>query len=214
MIEVLLLAGAFLAGIELRKLLLLSAAAFAPAACLAVAAVLLWNARRSETGQPALFCDAVAAELRSGASLRSALAISAESVGVADLADVARSAAPVAEIAEECSRAFGTVGDELALTIRSAGRRGSGSADIFTEIGTLALAQSEVDREIRVATAPARATAAVFVIAPTVFLLFQARSGALATLLAGPAQRTAGLIGLGLFLAGTATASLIFRKTK
>jgi hypothetical protein len=97
----------------------------------------------------------------------------------------------------------------LESTIGAVFSGGSRSADLFDEIGSLAIAQAEVVHEVRVASAPARATALVFVGAPTAYLIVQARSDRLARLLVHPEQRVVTLMGLALFTTGLLVAGIL-----
>jgi Flp pilus assembly protein TadB len=101
------------------------------------------------------------------------------------------------------------IGDEIELTLLAAARAGGDSASLFDEIGSLAIAQSEVRREVRIATAPGRATAAVLVAAPAAYLIFQARSGGLVGMLAESEQRMVAVLGMGLFVTGLIVALLV-----
>lgn len=212
MIYVVLLATGVLNGLGPGRALLLAGAVYAPVPSLALAALAVWRRRRSTPASAVGFCDAVAAELRSGSSLRGAIASSAGPAGAHRLAAASIGAASLESLAGEARRAFPQVGLELAMTIPAVARSGSRGADLFDEIGTLALAQSEVAREVRVASAPARATAAVFVFAPTGFLVSQLHMGGIGRLLELPGQGAVAGIGLALFVAGLLTAVVIARK--
>jgi hypothetical protein len=60
-----------------------------------------------------------------------------------------------------------------------------------------------------VATAPGRATALVLVGAPVFYVISRLGSGGISAYLASAEQRLVALLGLGLFLAGLAAASLV-----
>jgi hypothetical protein len=98
-------------------------------------------------------------------------------------------------VAAIVSEWFPVIGEELRLTVLTAARAGSGSAALFDEMGSLALAKSEIRREVRVATAPGRVTALVLLGAPLTYLFSQ--------------QRTVALAGMGLFLTGLGAAGLV-----
>lgn len=209
MIVVAALAIAFAFGVDVRRLALLAGAVYLPAAVGALIALHWFRARPDETSQPALFCEAVAAELRAGASLRDALATAATSVGSVPTSIDLPSGSPMTEVAARVSESFPAIGEELRLVVVAASRSGSDAAALFDEIGSLAIAQSEVRREVRVATAPGRATALVLIGAPLFYLFSQVGSGGLATFLASSEQRVVAVIGLGLFLLGLAWACLV-----
>ena len=201
-------AAAFALGLEVPKALLLVGLVIAPMPMAAVLAVFYWRQRRTRDSRTALFCEGVASELRSGANLGHALVAAANSVDEPTLRHLDPSMA-VVEIADLVADAYPEIGSELKATISAAFRGGSQSADLFEEIGSLAIAQSEVSREVQVASAPARATAAVFVGAPTLYLIFQARSDRLVRLFAYPEQRVVAIVGLALFSLGLLIASLL-----
>ena len=208
MIPVLLIAVAFAAGVDPRRLATLAAAVYLPVVLGAVILVLVWRARPREDHAPAMFCEAVASELRSGATLRDALSGAAASVGSGS-----HPAMPVAatlpELAGAIGRRFPGIAEEVRLTVINAGRVGSDSAAIFDEIGALALAQSEIAHEVQVATAPGRATALLLVGAPVLYVSGQLGSGSLSRMLASGQQRVVALAGLGLFLSGLVLAGLV-----
>lgn len=197
-----LLAVAIAAGVPWWRVILLATVVAAPLVAFGLVAVLSWRTRSALDAAPALFCEAVAAELRAGASLRHALSAAATSVG----AEPPHPDASLDEAAARLGRAFEGIGEELRLTITAVARSGSGAADVFDELGALALAQSEVEREVKVATAPGRATALVLMGAPLLFVANRLMSGDLATLLASPQQRVVALVGLGLFVTGLSVA--------
>jgi Flp pilus assembly protein TadB len=208
------LAAAFAMGIDLRRLLVLAGAVYLPLVFALVVAVLVWRARPATHNQSALFCDGVAAELRSGSTLREALVTSASSLD-RDLSalGVSPHAAPIGEVAAAVAAGFPDIEHEVRLTVLNASRSGSDAADLFDEIGSLAATQAEIGHEIRVATAPARATALFLVGAPAVFVVNRLSSNGLDPLVASSPQRVVTLIGLGLFLTGTAVTTLLIWRS-
>lgn len=205
MIISLLLAMAIALQVDIRRVLLLAAVAYVPQLVAAGIVLVVWRGRAGEDTKPALFCEAVASELRAGSTLRQAVADA--SVSVAGLTVVPDRS--LDDLAAEVAAQFPQIGEELRLTLVTAGRTGSDAAALFDEIGFLALAQSEIRREVRVATAPGRATALVLVGAPVAYVLSQAGSGGLAGLLVSPQQRAVALLGLGLFLLGIVVAAAV-----
>lgn len=210
------LAAAFAMGVDVRRLLLLAGAVYLPLVFALVFAVLVWRSRPDSQNDASLFCEGVAAELRSGSSLRQALITSASSLD-RDLSSlgVSADAAPIGDVAAAVAASFPEIDHEVRLTVINAARSGSDAADLFDEIGTLAMAHAEIRHEIRVATAPARATALFLVGAPVVFVVNRLTSNGLEPLVASTPQRVVTLIGMGLFLIGTAaTLLLIWRSGK
>lgn len=209
MILLVALAVAFAAGVDPRRLSLLAGAVYFPMVAGALIAVHWFRARPDDTGKPSLFCESVASELRAGATLRDALATAATSVGSAPASVGSSPGAPIAEVAARIAAEFPSIGEELRLTVIAASRSGSDAAALFDEIGSLALAQSEIRREVKVATAPGRATALVLIGAPLVYLFTQLGSGGLTGFLASSEQRVVAVLGLGLFLLGLTASGLV-----
>ena len=213
MIVVLTLAVGLVMGVDLRRLLLLAGTVYFPLVVGALVGLHWYRARPDETTKPALFCMGAASELRAGASLRDALTAAATSVGIDPIALRATSGAPMAEVAGHVSGEFPSIGEEIRLTVMAAARSGSDSAALFDEIGSLAIAQSEIRREVRVATAPGRATALLLVGAPIVYVTGRAGSGNFSELLGSAEQRFVTLIGLALFLGGVVVTGLILWRS-
>ena len=208
------LAVGYALGADARRIALLATAVYQPWAVAAVVAWVAWRARPDEDQGPSLFCEGVAAELRAGSSLRDALATASASLGSSDGAGLARFA-PIGELATEVGALFPAIGEELRLTIIAAARSGSQAADLFDEIGSLAIAQSEVKREVRIATAPGRATALLLVGAPAAYLLSRVGSGGLDRMLESGQQRAAVLAGLALFALGAiAAVGVVWRASR
>jgi hypothetical protein len=206
MIVALLLCAAYAAGVDLRRLALLAGAVHFPMAVGALIALHWFRARSGEDHGSVMFCEVTASELRSGASLRDALEAALASAGDGKFH---RSGASVGEMAVQAGEQFPEIGVELELTVLAAARAGGDSASLFDDIGSLALAQSEVRREVRIATAPGRATALVLVAAPVAYLMFQVDSGGLAGLLAASEQRLVAVLGMGLFATGLIVALFV-----
>lgn len=209
MIVLLGLALAFASGVEPRRLALLGAAVYLPFLFAGLVALHWFRTRPDDIGRPPLFCESVAAELRAGANLRDALTTAATSVGLLPESPGLSSEPSTAEVAARVAEELPSIGEELRLTIVAASRSGADAAGLFDEIGSLAIAQSEVRREVRVATAPGRATALILLGAPVIYLVTRLQSGGLAGLIASPEQRVVATIGLGLFLGGLFFACLV-----
>lgn len=202
------LAIAHALGVDIRRLLLLAVAVYAPLAVVVIVAVLVWLGRRVDDRSPALFCETVASELRAGANLRDAITTAQEPFGATSPSPV-ESERPLGDVAAAIAERFPSIGEELRQTIVRASRSGSDVASLFDEIGSLALAQTEVRREVRMAIAPGRATALLLVGAPTLYLTAQAMSGNVEQMLRSGGQRIAAVLGLGLFLVGVAATCLV-----
>lgn len=202
MIELTLLGLAYLAGADLWRLTLLGAAVAAPLVLLPLIVIVVARGRGAHDDRAPLFCDAVASELRSGSSLPAALTSAGISVGLWNGEPAPREVISPLVAAEAASHEFAGIAAEMTATIEAAARAGGRAADLFDELGALAIAQSEIAREVRVSSAPARATAWFFLVAPAAFVSVQARSGGLDALVQAPEQRLAVVAGMTLFLLG------------
>ena len=208
----LVLAWALLMGVELRRIALLTGAVLAP---WMVGLFLGWHWWRSRSGasiRSVLFCDAVAGELRSGAPLRMAVAGAAGSVDARPLEALCHSDAPIDAIATSLRAEFPDVGRELSGVVSRVSLLGSPSADVFDEISGLALAQVELAQEFASASAPARATAFVLLIAPLAALAAVGARGDVGNYLQSSAQRGAVVIGLAMVVAGLAVGGWMLRS--
>lgn len=205
MIVAVVLAAAYAAGVDARRLVLIAGAVYLPLFLAVLIAAHWYRARSEENNRSSLFCESVSAELRAGATLRDAIATAAASIGCDPI--------PVGSSMEYASSRvaeyFPAIGEELRLTVRAASRAGSDAAALFDEIGSLAIAQAEIRQEVRVATAPGRATALVLVGAPLLYVINRVGSGEMSSYLATSEQRVAVLVGLGLFTVGLVVASLV-----
>jgi len=210
LIEVVVLAAATAAGVDPRRIALAAGAVYLPLPVAGLVALHWLRARPDPRRRPTLFCEGVASELRAGATLRDALAAAATSVGTS--LELSHST-HMAEVAARIAHEFPTIAQEIRLTVTAAARSGSDAAALFDEIGVLALSQDEVAHEVRVATAPGRATALVLVGAPLFYLLTMLGGGGLAGYLASSEQRVAATIGFGLFAIGIAGASLVLWRS-
>ncbi len=209
------LAIGFAMGVEPRRLLLLAGACHLPLVLGVLIGLHWFRSRPDDTSRPSLFCLGVASELRAGASLRDALTMAANSVGIDPTTAGSTSGSPIAEVAAQVADEFPAIGRELQLTVLAAARSGADSASLFDEIGSLAIAQSEIRREVSMATAPGRATVLLLVGAPILYLSTRLGSGGLSRLLESPEQRFASLVGLGLFLLGVlATVAVMWRSAR
>lgn len=200
MIEVSALAVAWAAGMDSRRALLIAAAVLTPVPAVLLIGYAIWKSRRQEGSRAASFCEATASELRAGSSLRRALEYSARSVGLSAAAALARGGAAMAEVAAAIGRELPEIGAPLTATLARAQRSGARVADLFDEIGSLAIAQAEIAAEVNMSTAPVRATVAVLALAPAAFLA--TRGGELSREV--PGQGLASLAGALLFLSGLA----------
>jgi len=201
------LALGYALGIDLRRLALLAATVYVPAVVALLVVWAWWRARSVGEETTVLFCDGVASELRAGATLGGALRTAATALGrhldgiVGDRP---------ADIAECVASEFPGIAQELRLIIRNASRGGTDAAALFDEVGSLAIAQAELRREVRMATSPGKATALVLIAAPVLYLLTQL--GDINRLIGTPEQRVVAILGLSLFAVGLITAVLVMSR--
>lgn len=208
-----LVAGALAAGVDWRRLGLLSLAIALPLPAAILVGAHWWRERPDLSLRAPRFCDAISTELRAGASFRSALETAAHSVEVIEVVELVRLGAPMGDIARAARAEFAEIGPELGALLTRTDGMGVAPAALFDEMGNLALAQVEVAHEVATASAPAKATAVVLLIAPIAAIVVTANRG-FAAYLAQPAQRAAALLGMGLTLAGLVTAVIIMRRSR
>ncbi len=201
------IAIAYALGVDTRRLVLLAGAIHLPLVVGGLILLLVWRSKAGSDNRPSLFCEGVASELRAGSSLRDAIFAAATSVG--GLSVWLSPTSHMTEVAAALAREFPSIGRELSLTVVSATRSGSDTSTLFDEIGSLALAQSEIRREVQIATAPGRVTALVLLSAPLIYLFTRVRSGGLSQLLITSQQRFVSVLGLALFGLGVVIAGLV-----
>ena len=212
MITTTLLTTGLALGARPLPLALVGAAVFFPVPAVGLVLVLMWVLRTRPSTRAAVFCEAVAAELRAGTSLRLAISQSAQQVGSDDVARLCEAGAPLDSVAAAVRSSFEEVGPELeALVVRGV-EFGAPSAALFEEVGDIALAQTAVARETAAATAPVRATAVVMFGALVLGLVRVVGDGGLARLAGSSAQLGAMVVGLVLVMAGTGVALMILTR--
>lgn len=211
--DLVLIALAVGAGVDHRRVSLLAVSLFLPWVVLGMIAMVVWAGARQGGNRAALFCDGVASELRSGSSLRQALSGSATAVGLPSVAAEVDSG-DLTDLGVVTAAEFPAIAAELAITVESAARTGVSAADLFDEVGTLAIAHEEIRREIRVASAPARAAAGIFAGVPLVYLGWRWASGDLAAMFANSQQRSIAFGGLALFVVGLLGVGLVMWRAR
>jgi hypothetical protein len=199
-------------GVGWRRVALLAGALWVPIPLGLLVAGYCWLSRSRDLGGSALFCDAVSKELRAGRSVRQALGLAAESVDAVALADLCDGPAGLDAISVAARSRFPDISGELEAVLRKSGGIGVAPALLFDELAVLALARSEVTHEISIASAPAKASALVLLLAPLGLLSFSIGGGGLAHLLSRPDQRGAALLGLALVVSGLGFGTLVLRR--
>ncbi|HSO49776.1 MAG TPA: hypothetical protein VLS86_04460 [Acidimicrobiia bacterium] len=203
-----------LAGVDHRRTLVLVLALIAPLPVVALIGIHAWQARPRVSTRAAVFCEAVAGEMRAGASLRFALERAAASVGASDLEKMSRDGATLSELALAARTEFEEIGVALGAVIERLFRLGSPAAALFDELAVLSLAQVEVAHEVATAAAPARATAVVLLLVPLVAIGSVTASGRIGDYLSSPAQRIAAVTGLALIILGVGVAGSILSRAR
>ncbi len=224
MLMAVLLATGLVMGLHPAVLAIVSVAAVEPRLFLTGAAgwaVLSAMRRRKKQLTPddeATYFRAITAELRAGASLRSALGDAAErvpSLSFEQPSRLAAAGAPMSDIAAIVERSFPANGRLAAAAFRLSDWSGARVADAFDGLAARATAAAELVRERRAATAQARLSAAVVGVAPVVFALLLFASGRGSVLLA---HRPAGIVvlatGLVLEVLGLLLVALIVRRAE
>jgi hypothetical protein len=201
-------------GVDHRRILVLLAAIITPLPLAVLIAFHVWRARPAVSTRTAVFCESVAGELRSGASLRLAVERAASSVGAPVLATLAHEGASLPEVALAARAEFQEIGVEVGVVIERLAKLGSPAASLFEELAGLSLAQVEVAHEVSAAMAPARATAAVLLMVPLVAIGAAASRGQIGGYLSTSAQRISAVIGLALVLVGVGVAGAILRRAR
>jgi len=214
LIEVSILAAALGLGVDWRVVGVLAIALFAPFLAALGIGIHVLRSRGVPESLDAKFCHAVAGELRSGSSLRHAVAESARALDLEEVAsglDAGRAWDQVLPVL--VSRLPG-LGAELAMVIESLWRSGADAAYLFDELGDIALARIEVGNEVRVATSSARASTAVLVALPLLYLAYMAQTGRIAGLFSHPGTAGLAAVGLSLAVAGLGISFFIVRSAR
>ena len=147
--------------------------------------VLAGRARRPPRSEEAVVLASLAAELRRGASLRTAIEPAATRATDLDLAAAVRLAeagAPIERVAAAFASALPGVGPLAGPALEAAAASGGGAARVFARLADRAGAHEELIGERGALTAQARLSAAVVGGIPCVVLGAMALSGRLAAL--------------------------------
>jgi len=209
MLVAIVLSVAVAAGAHPTLLLVLGLALVKPGWFLvAVVAWTLYSRRTKAKGGPRTeveFLEGMAAELRSGASLRSAISDAAERTDL-DLNQVVRMAdagRPMEDVADRLAEQLPVNGAVAGPALRLASSAGSSVAGVFDALALRAAEASEEERERKTSTAQARLSAWLVGGAPAAvgIVVFALGGSAIG---GGPAAKTVALVGIGLQVAGAA----------
>jgi tight adherence protein B len=220
MLTVLGFAWGLVAGVPPVVLAALAIGIYQPVlALLGIAAVLVLERSRIRPGQgEGAFLQAIAAELRSGAAVRMAIADAADrtpSLPLRQVARLAQAGRPLDELAAPLSAALTGNGVLVAAAVRIAGRTGGKIADTFDELALIAGEDMELRGETRAATAQARLSAWIVGGIPVAYLAYTAASGRLSALIDAGAVGI-GVLGVGgtLLISGVVAIVVILRRSR
>jgi hypothetical protein len=214
MIETLCLGAAVWWGVDLRRIALLVGSLWYPAVFAGLVLVRWWRARPPAGMAASRFCETVAAELRAGASIRNGIAEAALAHDAPDLSALARSDASISALAAAAGVEYPDVGAELVACIERSALLGAPAADLFEELGSVAMARSEVALEVNTAMAPARATLLVLLAVPAVAVWVAAGHGGFGAFVESGLQRLAVTAGVFLCLLAGALGALMLRRVR
>ena len=193
----------WLLGRPLAEMVVLAGAVAAPVPTLAATAALaLRSSRRSPSRRhrspDAVFLVRLAADLRSGESLRWAVAAAGEvDPRFRNAARLAASGSPMTEVAADLCGRLDRFGPEVGGSLRVSAAAGGSAALALEELAAQVLALDDLDRERRSAMAPAVLQAWILGGLGTVAVLWMAASGRLlAVLSAGGVPATLAAAGL------------------
>jgi len=154
---------------------------------LAVAAVLASRPSALEPFEEVVFLQATAAELRSGHSLRRAMAAAAARAPGLELSTMTRSleaGQPMAVVAAQIEEGLPDSGVLTAAAVEIAGAHGGSVAPVFSTLAALQSDAVELRREVESSTAAVRASVYVVAALPAAALLFAIVSGQVGRVLA------------------------------
>lgn len=179
----------------------------------AVALFRRFTERRSGAGGETAFFNAMAAELRAGASLRIALGAAASRAPELGLESAGRRAAagqPALAVADELVRVLPRNGRLAGAAFSLAAETGARAADVFETLAQRSANLDDLARERSTLTAQARLSALVVGGAPVALLVALVATGrARALLEAGPVGWGIALVGGALELAGLAVVAFM-----
>lgn len=203
MVIVLGLAAGLVIGAPLPALAVIGLAIWQPVAALVVVGAWLGlrgTRRRPGPDAEAAYLQAIAGEMRAGASLRHALSSASSPAlgpGLDQALRLAAAGQPLESVAAALERTMPRLGLLTASAVRTAGVTGGRAADVFDALALLATAEVGLARERRAATAQARLSAWIVGGIPVAYLLYAAISGKLSVV------RSAGSVGYVLLAVGT-----------
>jgi hypothetical protein len=212
--EAVLLALALTLGVDVRLVVLMGAALWVPvpaASALAVVALIGRRGSGGERDESLRFVESIIGELRAGSSLRVALLVAcADNPDCRGIRRRIEVGLPLPVCVDGLSDALGTVGTLVESAV-VAGAAGGRMLPVFEEIVVHAAAESETAAELRTATAQVRASMAVLVGLPTLYLVWSASTGRLFALLALPGGALMATVGATFFVLGLVVMTVLLR---
>lgn len=168
--------------------------------------------RRATSGIDSLdYFEAVALELRRGASLRHALA---QPSPESRLARLALSGQPLTEVAAELERSLARPDPLIVPGVLLAGSSGAPAAPLFSQLADRARREQQLARDRRSATAQARLSAAVVGVIPIVLGMAALLLGSDRPLAEPGLARTAVFVGIAMQLTGLTVVAMLLRYNR
>lgn len=219
MLTALTLSATLIAPIPLVAAVAIAAAATLPLPASAVAtvalAVVALRRGRDDAGAEGVFLHAVAAELRSGAVLRTALVEAAARTPSLELDTWVRRASAgvhLATLGGPLGARLPTSGRSVAAAIEVLADSGGSAATVFSRLAAQADDARVLQRERRAAGAQARLSAAVVAVLPVPVLAWLLARGSLAALTASTSGVVVLTAGVALELVGVAATAVLLRR--
>lgn len=162
----------------------------------------------------ARFISAMASEMRAGATLRGSFISAVDDAPALDLADLQRLAIAgtgMANIARSLRHRLAFHGPALAAAIYVANETGGRAAAMLESLAQVAAEDRTLHRELRAATAQAKASSAIVGGLPLAFLSFHAVTGRLADLTSSGWGVALLTIGLALLASGALAVGVMLR---
>ena len=177
-----------------------------------VVAILAARRRKPVRSDEAVVLSAMAAELRRGASLRTAIGPAASRSAHVDLSAsvrLAEAGAPIERVAVAFATGLPGVGRLAGPALEAAATSGGRAAAVFARLADRAAARHELDAERLALTAQARMSATVVGAIPCLVIGWMALTGRLSGMLAtGPV--VAAVVGVGTVLMAAGVALVVF----
>ncbi len=221
MLTAVLIAASVAAGTPWPLVGVLAAGLWSPLAGLAVVVVVvIAGLGRSPGGRPvdseAVWCGAMAAELRAGSSLRHAIDAASARVpelGLGGAGRLARAGVPIARLSDEVAAVLPHMRVLVGPALRIAAESGGAATGVFGRLAVRSIEEVEAQRERRIATTQVRLSAMVIAALPLVVMGGLVVTGRAAALVgAGPIGAAALLVGGTLQATGVAVVWVMSRR--